>query len=146
GRRVADDTLYRGTVLVDAQSWAKRNVPSADEMAFIEASVKEEGARRARDEAIARRVRNFQRIMVGLAILGVLLIIIAVFAGVTATKAIKGAQAAQNDLVTLQAQSDAAQQTLAPIGATLTPIPMTFTAVAQKSDALRLAALANSVM
>lgn len=45
----APDYLYRGTLLAEARDWLERNVPSADEQAFVTASVAE-AAREAASE------------------------------------------------------------------------------------------------
>ncbi|HLY27647.1 MAG TPA: TIR domain-containing protein, partial [Aggregatilineales bacterium] len=115
GQRADDDGLYRGTVLIDAQDWARRSVPSATEAAFIEASATAESARRRHDEAVARRVRNFQRATVGLALVFVLALVGTVIIVMFLLSAVNTATARQNE----------AAQRVDAANATLTPIPMT---------------------
>jgi WD40 repeat protein/class 3 adenylate cyclase len=66
------DSLYRGTVLAEAQGWAERNTPSAREAVFLEVAQAEtarlvaaEQQRQARELATARQAANRLRILVG---------------------------------------------------------------------------------
>ncbi len=129
GRRADDDGLYRGMLLEDAQNWAARNLPSSDEMAFIQASAQAQAARQARDAAIARRVQNFRR---AAALLGVMSAV-AIIAFIGAVVQVGGAQSQLGTATVAQglaiisqstavAQVDAAQTDVADVGQTLTPI------------------------
>src|SRR5439155_12890201 len=80
----------------EAQAWAKRNTPSATEMAFLEAGraerEREEAAERdqqARELALARRAANRRRTLIG-----VLIVFLAAAAGLTAFAA-NGQRAAE---------------------------------------------------
>ncbi|MCK6579570.1 MAG: TIR domain-containing protein [Anaerolineae bacterium] len=150
------DRLYRGTQLGDAQAWAARSTPSALEAAFIAESDAAQERQRRHDEAVARRVQNFQRVI----LVGVLIILVAVaasiFAGVTAYNATNTQATAEAERLTAQAdvayaqalnqailadqetavaqratalgERDAASTAVALAGATLTPIPLTLEA------------------
>ncbi len=79
------DRLYRGTQLAEATAWAERNVPSQDEMDFLQASATErqqqeaaEQSRQARELALQRRVVSRQRLLVvALSIFSVIVIVLA---------------------------------------------------------------------
>src|SRR5262249_18723053 len=65
------DRLYRGTQLVETQAWAGRNVPSTNEVAFIQTSLAEsqqqeaaELSRQARELNLERRAVNRLRLLV----------------------------------------------------------------------------------
>jgi Tfp pilus assembly protein PilF len=58
GRAV--DRLYRGSALNEAYEWSLRNLPSADEIAFIEASRSEEDRLKLAEERRQQVVRRFQ--------------------------------------------------------------------------------------
>jgi hypothetical protein len=67
------DRLYRGIQLLEAEAWAERNVPSSDEVTFLQASAAErerqesvERERRARELALQRRVAGRQRYVIGM--------------------------------------------------------------------------------
>ena len=67
------DRLYRGTQLVEAETWAKRNKPSIDELAFLQDSATEvehqkqvEHARQAKELNLQRRAARRQRYMFGM--------------------------------------------------------------------------------
>ncbi len=67
------DRLYRGSQLLEAEAWAKRNVPSRDEAAFLQAGIEErdhqeamERARQARELQLQRQATRRQRYMIGL--------------------------------------------------------------------------------
>ncbi len=78
------DMLYRGTVLDDAQRWAKNNAASVDELEYIKAALAEQERQQLQDAKIARRVQNFQRasivlgVFVGIAVIAALLLSIQV--------------------------------------------------------------------
>jgi serine/threonine protein kinase/WD40 repeat protein len=114
GSRPEDDGLYRGTLLEEAQKWAERNLPSQDEAAFIKASADAQAARKAREEAIARRVQNFGRAAAVLGVMSVIAIIalIASVAQVTT---------AQSSLATATVAQGLALVQVAVVGDTLTP-------------------------
>ena len=80
-RDYPDDMLYRGTVLEDAIAWSKRETPNRDEQLFLNSSVAAQELQRKRDAAIARRVQNFQRAAVGLAVVAVIAFIATIGAG-----------------------------------------------------------------
>jgi tRNA A-37 threonylcarbamoyl transferase component Bud32 len=77
------DRLYRGTELTEAQAWAERNMPSLNEVAFLQASVAkreqqetEERLRQARELDLQRRAANRQRYVIGLmAVTSVVLVV-----------------------------------------------------------------------
>src|SRR5262249_34962489 len=76
------DSLYRGTVLMEAQEWAQRNTASALETAFLDAAVAEaerqaaaERERQARELTLARRAAARLRMLVG--VLAIFLLIAA---------------------------------------------------------------------
>jgi len=101
------DRLYRGTQLIEAQAWAERNVPSTNEVAFIQASLAErqqqeatELSRQVRELNLQRRAVSRLRLLVSaLSIFSIVVIVLASVAGVNYFSA----QAAQKQ-ATLQAQ------------------------------------------
>ncbi|MBV9229230.1 MAG: TIR domain-containing protein, partial [Chloroflexi bacterium] len=84
------DRLYRGSQLVEAHAWAERNVPSRDEVAFLQASQDEEQQektleqeRQVRELLLQRSVVSRQRLLViALSIFLVVVIIAGTFAGI----------------------------------------------------------------
>src|SRR6266571_4610511 len=67
------DRLYRGTQLSEAQAWAERNVPSIDEVTFLQTSAVErerqenaERVRQARELNLQQQVVRRQRYVIGL--------------------------------------------------------------------------------
>ena len=82
------DDLYRGARLLDAQAWAKRSFPSADEQAFLDASAAEEIRREAAAQAVARRVENFRRASILLAVFVFLALGATVIVGLSANNAV----------------------------------------------------------
>ncbi len=81
------DRLYRGTQLDEAQAWAERNVPSIDEVAFLQASVEEyerqkatERAREAREQDLQQRAANRQRYVIGMMAVTTVVLVIALLA------------------------------------------------------------------
>jgi WD40 repeat protein/serine/threonine protein kinase len=82
-----EDRVYHGTELAEAQAWAERNVPSAEEVAFLKASVAEhkrqevaEQSRQVRELKLKRQTVNRLRGLV--AILSLFLVASIVFASV----------------------------------------------------------------
>ncbi len=84
------DRVYRGTELIEAKVWAERNMPSTNEVAFLQASVAEreqqeatELHRKAMELKLQRRVVGRQRLLVTvLSIFSVVVIVLALFAQV----------------------------------------------------------------
>ncbi len=76
------DDLYRGARLIETQAWVQRNLPSADEQTFIDASADQETRQKQADQRTALRVQNFQRVALGLALVVVLALIGAALLGV----------------------------------------------------------------
>src|SRR5207237_6935923 len=81
------DHLYQGSKLSQAQAWAGRNVPSADETAFLQASTAEETrekeveqSRQLRELSLQRQVVSRQRLLV--AVLSFFLVVVLVLATV----------------------------------------------------------------
>jgi len=101
------DRLYRGTQLIEAQAWAERNVPSTNEVAFIQAGLAErqqqeatELSRQGRELNLQRRAVNRLRLLVSaLSIFSIIVIVLASVAGVNFLNA-----QAQQKQATLQAQ------------------------------------------
>ncbi len=135
--------LYRGTRLIDAQEWMKRNVPSADESLFVETSAKTEAKQIEAQRRVAKRAQNFQRAAFILAAVGAIALILAIAASLIAGNAVNEVSNAQ-DAQTLaakalgtseanvtQAQANAAEAEtqVAVAGQTLTPVPQTLTPV-----------------
>jgi len=58
------DRLYRGTQLAEATAWAERNVPSQDEMDFLQASLAESEREEAEKHAQQARELDLQRLAV----------------------------------------------------------------------------------
>jgi WD40 repeat protein/serine/threonine protein kinase len=85
------DRLYRGSQLIEAQTWAERNVPSTNEVAFIRTSLAEsqqqeaaEFSRQARELNLERRAVSRLRLLVtALSIFSVVVLILASVAGVS---------------------------------------------------------------
>ena len=138
------DDLYRGQKLIDAQHWAVRNVPSAEEMAFIDASAAGQSAaeqtereRQARELELAKRAEaaerdravRFQRaarlagLVAGIAIIGIVVAVIAAIGAAgqttTANNQLGTATIAQGQAVA--AANDSGTQ-IAAVNATLTPV------------------------
>lgn len=84
------------------------------ERAYLEASVAEQAAKRARDERIARRVQNFGRAAAVLGVMVVLALAATVFAAAQAGQA--------------RAEVEIAAQTLTPVPRILTPVQLTLVA------------------
>ncbi len=81
------DRLYRGTQLIEAQAWAERNLPSTNEIAFLQTSAAEhrqreaaELIRQARELALERRAVHRLRLLV--AALSIFLVVAIVLASV----------------------------------------------------------------
>lgn len=82
-----EDRLYRGSQLAEARAWAARNLPSIEEMSFIEASCKvqereetEKHAREARELALQRQATRRQRYVIGMmAVTSIILVVALVF-------------------------------------------------------------------
>jgi hypothetical protein len=77
------DRLYRGLVLAEAQAWAVRNLPSAQEAAFLQASAaareqqaRAEKVRQEREVLLQRQVVRKQRYAIGL--IGMLGVVVAI--------------------------------------------------------------------
>ena len=106
------DRLYRGTQLTEAQVWAERNVPNADEVDFLHTSVVEREYledvalnQKARELYLQRRVVSRQRLLIGaLSIFSVVVILLASLAEFN----FLNAQALQRQ-AELQAQIDASR-------------------------------------
>jgi WD40 repeat protein len=112
------DFLASGTRLDQFEEWSKTTALTLnqEERAYLETSIAEQAARRARDEAIARRVQNLGR---ATAILVVMIVIAVIATGIFL-----------NQASTAQSQADMAQTQVAQAGETLTPVQGTI-AVAQ---------------
>ncbi|MEO1667239.1 MAG: TIR domain-containing protein [Chloroflexota bacterium] len=104
-----DEILYRGTRLDDAETWMAHNLPSQMERTFIAASRAAQQARIEREEARIRQLTTARRLAV---VVGVLMIIVAVGAGIFSLIAFNNAQDAQT-------LADNAGNTLTPVGLTL---------------------------
>ncbi len=82
------DRLYRGTQLIEAQVWAERNVPNADEVDFLQASAVERQYQedvalnqKARELDLQRRVVSRQRMLIAaLSIFSAVVILLALLA------------------------------------------------------------------
>lgn len=111
GRRADDDGLYRGALLIDAQAWAGRNLPSADEQAFIQASAARQAqviaAEEARIAELKRATQGARRARRLLTVVGAAAALLIASALLTVTQA-------------RQQVADAEQ--------TLTPVPLTIDA------------------
>jgi WD40 repeat protein len=170
--------FYRYGMLAEAQEWAARNVPSADEQAFIEASARVEMERRLHDEATARQVRNLQvarRNLLIMAVIGIGVTIVAIFATLTTLNTTRGQIAeanyaetqaalvqreAEGRVATAESQSNLVNATLTPIAGTLVAgatqiaaVPPTQTALAAsiqegeaRIESLRLASDAAELL
>ncbi len=86
-RGCPDDRVYSGSELTESLAWAKRNVPSIQEMTFLNASVTEqkrqeqlEQSRQARELKLKRQTVNRLRSLV--AVLSLFLVVSIVFASV----------------------------------------------------------------
>ncbi len=112
------DFLASGTRLDQFEEWSKTTALTLneEERAFLQTSITEQAARRARDEAIARRVQNLGR---ATAVLVVMIVIAVIATGVFL-----------NQASTAQGQASIAQTQVAQAGETLTPVQATV-AVAQ---------------
>jgi hypothetical protein len=82
-----EDRLYRGSQLAEAQAWAARNLPSAEEMSFIQAGSEaqereetEKHARQERELVLQRQSARRQRYVIGLmAVTSIVLIVALAF-------------------------------------------------------------------
>jgi WD40 repeat protein len=156
GKTLDDDGLYRGYVLMNAEEWAKRNVPSAYEMAFLQVSaarqqemIAQEERRKAelhqaeesayRAQQNAERAGRWARRIAFIAV--VVVIAIAVVVGLIANQSVTQANqtltpipqtisAAQSTAHSADQKVANAGTQVALAGATLTPIPPTLTAAA----------------
>lgn len=84
----SEDRLYRGTQLAESQAWAARNVPSTEEVDFIQDSARDSAQRQVREEErlrkeleLQQRATRRQRYIIGLT--GIISMIIAVALVVT---------------------------------------------------------------
>ena len=139
--------FYRYGMLVEAQEWAARNVPSADEQAFIEASARVEMERRIHDEATARQVRNLQlarRNLLIMAVIGIGATMVAIIAAVAtfSTTRVQIAEANQAETqaavvqVAAEDRAAAAEARSNHLNATLTPLASTLVAGATQIAAV----------
>jgi WD40 repeat protein/serine/threonine protein kinase len=99
------DRLYRGSRLSEAQQWAERNLPSAEEAQFLKASAleserqqTEERQRYVREQKLRRQTVNRQRSLI--VVLTLLLVVSVVFGMVWQTQS----QKLNSDNVSLQEQ------------------------------------------
>ncbi|MGH2346745.1 MAG: hypothetical protein ACRDG4_16080, partial [Chloroflexota bacterium] len=110
------DYLYRGSLLIEAEAWANRNTPSAQETAFIEAArserdlrAEEEGERQARQLALTQKAAGRLRALVG--ILALFLVVATALSAFAVSSALQARQAeshAQRDRQTALASAHAA--------------------------------------
>ena len=110
------DRLYRGGQLTEAQAWAQRNVPSADEMAFLQTSATErqqqeelEQNRQARELNLQRRVVSRQRILItALSFFSLIVIVLGSVAGFSFLRAEAQRQRAEQETqIAMQARQTA---------------------------------------
>ncbi len=87
-RNCPADRLYRGSQLVEAQAWERRNVPSKDEVAFLQASEAEreqqetaERERQARELELQRRAALRQRYIIVLMAVTSVIVVVALIVG-----------------------------------------------------------------
>jgi WD40 repeat protein len=111
GRQPNDDGLYRGELLIDAEAWAARNLPSADEQTFIQTSAARQAQLVAAEEA---RIAELNRATTGAQRARRLL----TFVGAAAAVLIVGSLVAVGR----------AQQQVSEAEQTLTPVPLTIDA------------------
>jgi serine/threonine protein kinase/WD40 repeat protein len=114
GKRELDDGLYRGTLLEEAQLWAKRNLPSQDEAEFIRLSAKAQQERKEREERTARRVKYSTIASIALGVMSVIAVI-ALLSSITQVST------ANESLQTATVAQGIAFQQIEVVGATLTP-------------------------
>ena len=119
------EMLLRGAELLVAEQWlitaeGKRPLPTSLQKEYIEASRQEEEQRKKEERRTARRVQNFRRATVVLAIVGGLAIAAAWLAGLSANRALSEAENANQQVAYAQTQVADANHTLTPVGATLT--------------------------
>jgi WD40 repeat protein len=174
GRKGDDDGLYRGTLLIDAHDWAKRNVASADEQAFLDAGAQREAELVAIEEhrtqellEAAERARQARRVavIVGLfaAIISGVIYLTARSAADQATRreeiANTAVRSAKNDQETVVAAVTNANATFTPVAKTQVAVAETQVAVAKaqvavatqvrenqlQNDALRWAAVSRDL-
>jgi hypothetical protein len=112
-RARSDDLVYRGERLEEAKSWLRRARASVEERAFVEAGVMaqartiaEEMRRRAELDAAAHRARRAQR---GLAIAGVIAIVLMAFGAVSAISLVNTTR--ERDAVSAQVEEARAELT-----------------------------------
>ncbi len=120
GRGRAADHLYRGSLLLEAEAWATRNMPSVQEAAFIDAArlerdvrVLEERQRQARQLVLTQQSATRLRALVG--ILALFLVVAAALSAFAVHSALQARQAesrAQRDqgLAVVNARAAAAAQ------------------------------------
>lgn len=147
--------LASGVRLDQFESWAKDSSITLNriESQFLEASIAERDARSARDQAriareqaAARLVVNFRRATIILGIVGVLAAIGIVVLAIQAASAVTEVNRSNNLVATAQTQ-------VAFVAQTLTPIPVTLTAVSHQiehsqrmMEVLRLASESNKLL
>ena len=114
------DFLASGARLSQFEEWSDSTALTLneDERNYLQTSIQEEAARRARDEAVARRVQNLGRATV---ILGGMIVVAIIATVVLLNQA--------NDA---QSRAGEAQTQVALAGETLTPIPNTLTPLAEE--------------
>jgi len=107
------DRVYRGAQLIEAQAWAERNMPSTEEIAFLQAGIaerqyQEEAAlnQKERELNLQHGVVSRQRILItALSIFSVIVIVLASVAGLNFLRAEMEAQIARSDALVANASS-----------------------------------------
>ncbi len=103
GQKSDDDMLYRGTVLEEADAWARRSAASIQETAFINASMQAQARRKAAEARIAQQVQRFRQASAVL-----LIVFLLALGGVV--WALLSAQSAQDDRNQAETQQAVARQ------------------------------------
>ena len=107
------DRLYRDTHLAEAQTWMERNMPSRDEVEFLQSSLAEQQRQRAaeenrsaRERSLQRRVANRQRLLlVALSLFSIVVILLGALAEVGRQQADAQRQLAETQRQLAQTQA-----------------------------------------
>jgi len=116
-RQMPTDRLYRDTELAEAQAWMERNIPSKDEVEFLQSSLAEQRQRRAAEESrqarelsLQHRVVSRQRLLLAaLSLFSIVVIILGTLAEVGRQQADAQRQMAQTQALIARSRTLAAQ-------------------------------------
>ncbi|NDJ76950.1 MAG: toll/interleukin-1 receptor domain-containing protein, partial [Chloroflexi bacterium] len=145
GRGRSPSALLRGDELAEYEAWQATSDAAGDEprvtdeqRAYIAESRRTEDADRAAERQRERRIRQFRLTAVALALVGLLAVILALWATQRANSAQEDADAADARERSANTQAANARTEVAFAGQTLTPIPVTLAAANEQLTAVAM--------